>query len=154
MQLLYGGKVWAQSPWLVGIEGVLPIARIEEVTFGNAAGRLSHAPSSSLLACKQARERLGEGLAWIERPGSCAAPKLAPNHRLFTLLDTGSMTVSVFTAERPPSAALICGEEGGMLRVVLCHYERSTATMHKETVIRMETPILDKANLLGWIKMT
>ncbi|ERF68494.1 hypothetical protein EPUS_05633 [Endocarpon pusillum Z07020] len=153
VQLLYGGKIWGQSPWLIGIEGVLPIAKIEHLAFGNAIGRISYAPSSTLLSCKQARERVGEGPGWIERPGSCAPPTLAPGQRFFTLLDTGSMTVSVFAAERPPSAALICGQEGGMLRVVLCHYERSTGTMHKETVLRMETPMLDQASLLGWVKI-
>jgi len=55
------------------------------------------------------------------------------------------LTVSLFTAEKPPSIALIAGREGGMLRVVLCHYERSTATLYKETVLRMETPIMNKA---------
>ena len=153
VQLLYAGKIWGQSPWLIGIEGVLPIAKLEHLTFGSAIGRLSYAPSSSLLACKQARERVGRGPLWIEKPGSCAAPMLPKGQRFFTLLDTGSMTVSVFAAERPPSAALICGQEGGMLRVVLCHYERSTATMHKETVLRMETPMMDKASLLGWVKI-
>jgi hypothetical protein len=55
------------------------------------------------------------------------------------------LTVSLFTAVKPPSVALIAGREGGMLRVVLCHYERSTATLQKETVLRMETPMMDKA---------
>jgi hypothetical protein len=63
------------------------------------------------------------------------------------------MTVSVFAAERPPSVALIAGREGGMLRVVLCSYERSNATLVKETVLRMETPMLDKAGLLSWVKV-
>jgi hypothetical protein len=63
------------------------------------------------------------------------------------------MTVSIFSSERPPSVALICGKEGGMLRVVLCSYERSTNCLYKESVLRMETPMLDKSSLLGWIKV-
>jgi hypothetical protein len=51
----------------------------------------------------------------------------------------------MFAAERPPSVTLILGREGGMLRVALCHYERSTATLFKETILRLETPVLNYA---------
>lgn len=141
--MLYGGKVWGAAPWLIGFEGTLPIREIEKMTFGNAIGRLSYAPSSSLLQDKVANERIGNGPAWIE--GSAPKPQLPPGQRLFTLIDTGTLTVTVFAAERPPSAALIVGREGGMLRVALCHYERSTATLFKETVLRMETPMMNHA---------
>ena len=122
------------------------------MTFGDVADRFSYAPSSSLLCHRDKEERVGLGPDFAERPGT-APPPLPPGHRLFTLIDTGTMTVSIFSAVRPPSVALICGREGGMLRVVLCHYERSTNCLHKETVLRMETPMLDKAGLLGWVKL-
>ena len=154
IKALYGGKVWGQSPWLVGFEGVLPIREIERMTFGNAIGRLKYAPSSNLYSERDDFERIGKGPAFIERPGSVAPPTIPTGHRIFTLIDTGNLTVSVFTAERPPSAALILGKEGGMLRVVLCSYERSNNTLHKETVLRMETPMLDKAVIHGWLKLT
>ena len=32
--VLYGGKVWGAAPWLIGIEGTLPIREIELMTFG------------------------------------------------------------------------------------------------------------------------
>jgi hypothetical protein len=142
---LYGGKVWGAAPWLIGFEGTLPIKEIEQMAFGNALGRLSYAPSSSLCQCKDDEERVGKEPAWIEQSASMPKPELAPGQRLFTLIDTGTLTVSVFAAERPPSVALIVGREGGMLRVALCHYERSTATLFKETVLRMETPMMDHA---------
>jgi hypothetical protein len=141
--MLYGGKVWGAAPWLIGFEGTLPIREIEKMTFGNAIGRFSYAPSSSLWQGKDPDERIGNGPAWIE--GSAQKPQLPPGQRFFTLIDTGTMTVTVFAAERPPSVALIVGQEGGMLRVALCHYERSTATLFKETVLRMETTMLDYA---------
>lgn len=53
------------------------------------------------------------------------------------------MTVTIFTATRPPSVALILGHEGGMLRVALCHYDRTTATLEKEPVVRMEGTMLN-----------
>ena len=152
---LYGGKVWGQSPWLIGFEGVMPIKEIERLTFGNSIGRLSYAAASGLIGERDQYERVGKGPAFVESPGAPGAepPVLPPGHRLFTLIDTGAMTVSLFTAARPPSVALICGREGGMLRVVLCHYERSTNCLHKETVLRMETPMLDMAGLLSWVKV-
>ncbi|RMZ76199.1 hypothetical protein DV737_g4942, partial [Chaetothyriales sp. CBS 132003] len=149
--ILYGGKVWGATPWLIGFEGTLPIREIERISFGNAIGRLSYAPSSSLLQCKDTVERIGAGPVWIERNGP--KPPLPPNHRLFTLIDTGTMTVTVFSCEKPPSVALIVGREGGMLRVALCRYARESAMLVKETVIRCETPMLDYAGLLGWVKV-
>ncbi|MCJ1363018.1 hypothetical protein MMC16_002124 [Acarospora aff. strigata] len=152
VKLLYGGKIWGQSTWLIGIEGTMPIKEIERMTFGDEANRLSYAPSSSLLCQRENEERVGRGPDFVEKPGS-PLPDLPPGHRLFTLIDTGTMTVTIFSAVRPPSVALICGREGGMLRVVLCHYERSTNCLHKETVLRMETPMLDKAVMLSWVKL-
>lgn len=64
------------------------------------------------------------------------------------------MTVTVFSAERPPSVALIAGKEGGMLRTILCSYERSTNGLRKECVLRMETPMWDASNAMGWVKLT
>jgi hypothetical protein len=145
---LYGGKVWGAAPWLIGFEGTLPIAQVERMTFGNAIGRFLYAPSSSLWQGKDGKERIGNGPAWIE--GSAPKPKLPPGQRFFTLIDTGTMTVTVFAAEKPPSVALIVGREGGMLRVALCHYERSTATLVKETVLRMESPMLDHASKFNY----
>lgn len=152
VKMLYGGKVWGHSAWLIGFEGTMPIKDLERMTFGDEANRFSYAPSSSLLGQRDNEERVGRGPDFVEKPGS-PIPPLPPGHRLFTLIDTGTMTVSVFSAVRPPSVALICGREGGMLRVVMCHYERSTNCLYKETVLRMETPMLDKATMLSWIKL-
>lgn len=150
---VYGGKVWGAVPYLIGFEGTLPIREVESMTFGNAIGRLKYAPSSSLLARKSEHERVGKEPAWIADRLGPPRGSVLDGQRVFTLIDTGTMSVSVFAAERPPSVALITGREGGMLRVLLCSYERSTATLIKETVLRMETPMLDKAGLLGWVKL-
>lgn len=40
-----------------------------------------------------------------------------------------------------------------MLRAVLCSYERSSNSLHKETVLRMETPMWDRSHILGWVKL-
>jgi len=65
----------------------------------------------------------------------------------------GTLTVTVFTAEKPPSVALICGKEGGMLRVLLCSFDRARNGLRKETVLRMETPMYDRSSLMGWAKL-
>src|SRR5205085_7977057 len=88
---------------------------------------------------------IGKEADWV--PDGEVKPPIPLGQRLFTLIDTGTLMVSLFTAEKPPSIALIAGREGSMLRVVFCHYERSTATLYKETVLRMEPPIMKKA---GW----
>ena len=150
---IYGGKVWGAVPSLIGFEGTLPIREVESMTFGNTIGRLRYAPSSSLLASKSDHERIGKEPDWIANRLDPPRDSLMDGQRLFTLIDTGSMTVSVFAAEKPPSVALIAGHEGGMLRVVLCSYERSNATLIKQTVLRMQTPMLDKTGLLGWVKL-
>lgn len=152
VRMLYGGKVWGNSAWLIGFEGTMPIKALERMTFGDEANRFSYAPSSSLLCQRDNEERVGRGPDFAEKPGS-PQPPLPPGHRLFTLIDTATMTVSIFSAVRPPSVALICGREGGMLRVVMCHYERSTNCLYKETILRMETPMLDKASMLSWVKL-
>lgn len=63
------------------------------------------------------------------------------------------MTVTVFAAARPPSVALLCGKEGGMLRAVLCSYKRSTNALTKECVLRMDSTMWDESEALGWVKL-
>ncbi|KAI9049987.1 hypothetical protein LZ554_006132 [Drepanopeziza brunnea f. sp. 'monogermtubi'] len=145
--VLYGGKVWGATPWLVGFEGTLPLEDIEHMTFGNTIGRFSYTPSSGPYCSKMLHERIGAD-------PSVNFANLPPGHRLFTLIDTGTMTVTVFAAARPPSVALLCGKEGGMLRAVLCSYERATNSLQKECVLRMETPMWDQSVLMGWTKLS
>ena len=54
------------------------------------------------------------------------------------------MTATVIRAVHPPTTALVCGQEGGMRRVLLCSYDYTTQTFHRETVIRMPTKVLDR----------
>lgn len=168
---IYGGRVTEAAPWLVGFEGVMPIAELEKIIFGNIIDRLSYKPSSTPFCDRDPEERLGREPRWIanyrgvgesasgastvpqDQHGVDAPPRIPKHHRLFTLVDTGALSVSIFSAERPPSVALLCGREGGMLRTVLCHYERSNNCLYKETVMRMESTTLNQAKQLSWIKL-
>jgi hypothetical protein len=64
--------------------------------------------------------------------------------KIFTLVDTYTLTVMMFAAVRPPVAVLLCGSEGGMQRAVMCSYDWPTQTLYRETVLRMETPVLER----------
>lgn len=155
IQRIYSGKVWGTTPWLIGFEGVLPLRDIERIFFGNCAGRLRYAPSSGLYQNPDEFERLGKPPPWTEDPNLPEAPVLPQHHRWFTLVDTGpSMHVHVFSARMPPTVALICGKEGGMLRVVLCSYEAKGNLLRKETVLRMETPMLSLTKMQSWIRFS
>jgi hypothetical protein len=87
---LYGGKIWDAKPWLIGFEGTLPIREIERLTFGNAIGRLMYTPSSGPYCLGRANERIGKDpQEKFNEPGF----KLPMGHRLFTLIDTVSITL-------------------------------------------------------------
>ena len=155
---LYGGKIMQSAPWLIGFEGVMPVDQLERVIFGNFQGRLTYEPSGTPFSERERDERIGKEPRWVTDSGLLASvdnrPPLPRGHRFFTLVDTGSLTVSIFSAVRPPSVALICGREGGMLRTVLCHYERSNNCLYKETVMRMDSLTLNQAKTLSWIKLS
>ena len=58
----------------------------------------------------------------------------------------------MFEAERPPIVALLCGSEGGMQRAVMCSYDWTTQTLYRETVLRMETKVLEKMPRIGRVR--
>ena len=63
------------------------------------------------------------------------------------------MTVTLFTAVRPPVAFLIAGSEGGMQRAIGCSYDWTTATLYRETVLRLETPALELMSRVSRVKI-
>ncbi|KAJ5208179.1 hypothetical protein N7449_002558 [Penicillium cf. viridicatum] len=102
-QLSNGGP-GGVSCHLIGFEGTLSLAQIEKAIYGNCNHRLTYAPSSSTFSQPDATFRWG----WEPKPTN-----LPPSQRLFTIVDTGDLTVFVIAAERPPVVAVICGHEGG-----------------------------------------
>ncbi len=156
---LYGGQVLESTPNLVGFEGVMPIAKLERLIFGNASGRLNYSPSSTPFsyAYRDSVERVGLEPSWIasENPDDLKQiqEQIPKGHHIFTLVDTGSLTVSIFSAERPPTVALICGREGGMLRTVLCSWRFANDCLFKETVVRMDGEVYEAARPKSWLKI-
>lgn len=157
---LFGGKVERSSPNLVAFEGVMPIAELEKIVFGNDNGRLTYAPSSTPLCAlpfaRHPRERRGQEPHWISHPETAKdyLHNVVPEgHRLFTLVDMGDLSVSVFSAERPPTVALLCGREGGMVRAVLCSWRFENDCLYKETVMRVPSTVYEAATPNGWLKL-
>ncbi|KAL9085285.1 MAG: hypothetical protein Q9159_004794 [Coniocarpon cinnabarinum] len=74
---------------------------------------------------------------------------LERGQRIFTLIETVTMTAFLFLAKRPPIAFLMCGQEGGMQRALGVSYDHTTETLHRETVLHMETPVVDRMPRLG-----
>jgi hypothetical protein len=153
---LFGGSVTEMSPHLVGFEGTLPLHELEKILFGNYARRLDYDPSSTAYSQPQHDERLGREPKFVTNPDDFAPrPALAtPEHRLFTLIDTGDLTVSIIQAVNPPTVALICGREGGMLRALLCHWDFVSNTLYRETVMRMSSECLNMAKTKSWLKIS
>jgi hypothetical protein len=76
------------------------------------------------------------------------------SHRLFTIVDTGDLTVTVIAAQRPPVVALIAGREGGMLRSLLCSWRFETNCLYRECVIRMRSSLEEQATPNDWLKIS
>ncbi|KAI1324474.1 hypothetical protein F5Y16DRAFT_402323 [Xylariaceae sp. FL0255] len=64
--------------------------------------------------------------------------------KIFTLIGTASMTVTLLKSSRPPEALLIGGVEGGMQRALARSNDVATGTMYRETVLRVLSTFLDE----------
>lgn len=69
-----------------------------------------------------------------------------------SLIQFSSRTVMMCQAVRPPVIALLCGSEGGMQRAVMCSYDWTTQTFYRETILRMETRILERMPRIGRVR--
>lgn len=137
------------QPFLFGFEGHMDIATVERYLFGLSLGRLEWSPYSSPLSRHYKNEH-GEcvGTDPVKDPNVARLVERAQyarpgEPRVFTIVDTGTMQTTLIQAKRPPIAFLIGGEEGGMQRAIGVSYEWETATCYRETVMRMDTPMVE-----------
>lgn len=156
---IYSGKLWSTQPWLMGFEGHLDLETIENNIFGLAQDRLSWSPFGSPLSRHEenggeceGRDPVATDKTVRELTQRAVSSNEYPEPKVFSLLDTYTMTVTIFEAVRPPVMALLCGSEGGMQRAVLCSYDWTNQTMYRETVVRMETRVLDKMSRVGKLR--
>ncbi|KAJ5893447.1 hypothetical protein N7495_005138 [Penicillium taxi] len=165
-RLLYGGKFCesispVNTTWLFGFEGFADLETIESHIFGGKLGRLRWSAYGSSLSyhdkpeasddCEPGDPRLNpETKKKVERAIHNKNPDAM---RIFTLVDTNTMTVTLFEAVKPPTVLLLCAGEGGMQRAIACSYEWTTGTCYRETVLRMETPVLEKMSRVPRVKL-
>ena len=159
IRVLYTGKLWATQPWFFGFEGYLDISTIEQKIFGADMHHLKWSTNGSPLSVHESNE-YGEciGKDPTSNPDTKAKVEASihcrmDEERIFTLVDTYTLTVTMFTAVRPPTAVVLCGAEGGMQRALLCSYDGSSQTMYRESVLRMETPVLEKISRVGRLRL-
>jgi hypothetical protein len=158
VHIMYGGKAWRRHAWFFGFEGHMDLATTESHIFGTYTGRLRWSPAGSTISIHRENE-FGEcvGVDPTTEPKVKAMVEQAKvgqfgELKVFTLVDTLTLTVTMFTAVRPPVAVLICGSEGGMQRAVMASYDSKTQTIYKEAVLRMETPILTQMSRVNRFK--
>lgn len=137
---IYRGKFWSTQAVFIGVEGIPEsLCSLERNLFGFNHGRLKWSVAGSSLS-RHALSSYGE----------CVAPPPANDDdrqdgaRIFTLVDTYTMMATAFRAVRPPTAVMVCGQEGGMQRAILCSYDWKRATFSREAVVRMRTTVLDR----------
>ncbi|KAH6986909.1 hypothetical protein EDB80DRAFT_817542 [Ilyonectria destructans] len=75
------------------------------------------------------------------------------HQKVFTLVDTFNMMVTLFYAERPPIGLIVGGSEGGMKRAIACSLDISTGTLFRETVLRIPTRSADRMDALARIRL-
>lgn len=163
VKTLYLGKVWSAEPWFFGIEGYMSLPELERCLFGADLGRLSwSATGSSLSRQKMENSQEFENYCQGQDPWTYpdinariekARESTSTEEKIFTLVDTSTMTVTLFSAVKPPVAVIICGEEGGMQRALLCSYEWTNNTFYRETVLRMETRVFWRMSPIARVRL-
>ncbi|KAI4682930.1 hypothetical protein J4E81_009554 [Alternaria sp. BMP 2799] len=159
LRLLFLGKFWEQQCWFFGFEGYMDLDTIESQIFGGRLGRMKWTAAASPLSrhhrnihgeCVPVDPTSDPAVAALVQRAKTAGPG---EQRVFTLVDTGNMTATLFLAERPPVCFLMAGSEGGMKRIIGCSYDWTTATMYRETVLRIGTQFEDKMQRVGRVKI-
>ena len=176
---IYRAKIYDSQPWFFGIEGHVYLYDLELLIFGSNEGRLQQSVAGSPLSrheidrsdfptdpgkksgqrSSEETSRLAEerdmcrGLDPVKAGAVDPQASLTSKKKLFTLVDTCTMTVALFGAARPPVAVILCGAEGGMQRALLCSYDWTGGTFYRETVLRMETRAWDRMDTMCRVRL-
>jgi hypothetical protein len=112
LRAIYMGKPWGTQPWFFGFEGYLDIGTIETKIFGVDLGRLTWSSfGSELSRYDKTDDHECVGIDPMEDLNVRNLVQRASNAqygepKVFTLVDTYTMTVTLFKAVRPPVAVL------------------------------------------------
>ncbi|KAJ0413939.1 hypothetical protein BJY00DRAFT_47457 [Aspergillus carlsbadensis] len=151
------------QPWLIGFEGDLDLETLETRLFGYNTGHLRWSVDCSSLS----RSRSGPGSEGSEPIGldpRASDPDLAEildeaadapfgHQKIFTLVDTYNMTVTLFLAVHPPVAMVLCGSEGGMQRALLCSYDQEAGCLYREAVLRVPGTMAEKMHPIDQFRL-
>ncbi|PLB39790.1 uncharacterized protein BDW47DRAFT_130616 [Aspergillus candidus] len=136
---------------LVGFEGTMDLRHLERLIFGNVQDRLIYTPSCTPLTRDFRDPKFREAK---ELDFAAMEALLRPGERLFSIVDMGTLSVTIIAAERPPTVALICGRDAGMLRALLCSWRFEDNCLYKETVMRMRSSMYDRTTAQDWVKVS
>lgn len=141
---IYRGKFWSTQALFIGMEGIpANLGAVERNLFGFDHGRLKWSVAGSPLS----RHTLSASGECVALPPDSRVSEQGDGHgseSVFTVVDTYSMEATAFWASRPPTTVIVCGQEGGMQRAVLCSYDWRRATFAREAVTRLNTTVLDR----------
>ncbi|KAK1585188.1 uncharacterized protein LY79DRAFT_277025 [Colletotrichum navitas] len=128
---------------LFGMEGIVAASKVAEYLWGFDHGELTTVTSLSYSDTRDSRQPL--------MPSQCF-PRQEEN--AFTLVDTKMMTVTHLHCSHPPVAMLVCGSERGVQRSLLCSYNWSTQTFHRQAVLRVARQGLDQLHLIDGVRFS
>ncbi|KEQ62006.1 uncharacterized protein M437DRAFT_66946 [Aureobasidium melanogenum CBS 110374] len=83
-------------------------------------------------------------------------PPLLAGYTMFTLIQVSTGKVSLFQARLPPTTLLMAGEEGGMVRAVLCSSvfdSDGEEVLQKEAVLRLDPDIWNRGHSHSWLRV-
>ncbi|KAL8697037.1 MAG: hypothetical protein Q9224_002501 [Gallowayella concinna] len=177
LRVIYCLPTRHSQPFFFGIQGYMDLYQLELLIFGSYEGRLTWSLASSPFS-RHALDRRGmrtdfnltneksmqeqNFFAGVDPVKSdqeikglvqSAKDRKFDDQKIFTLVDTYTMTATIFEAQHPPIAAIVCGAEGGMQRALLCSGDWTTGTLYREAVLRMETRVWDKMDTLARIRL-
>lgn len=132
------------KPRLIGIEGMVDAGTAEKHLWGYDHGNLKLVDTTTL------------SYRDVDDSHEPTPPQLPPTEHqfTFTLVDTYLMTVTHFRSSLPPTAMLICGQEAGWQRTVLCSYDWRTQTFHRQAVLRVERKGLEQLHMVDRIRFS
>ncbi|KAK0719313.1 hypothetical protein B0H67DRAFT_150126 [Lasiosphaeris hirsuta] len=154
-----GGKLTSVQAALFGFEGYLNAPTVERAIFGGNFNRLGWSKAGSPLSrsyVNEHGERMGmdptKDIEVLDKVEAAKRARGPGEMRVFTLVDTYNMEMTLFEAERPPVSLFLCGAEGGMQRAVACSYDFTRQTFYRETVLRMPTTSLNRMDRVSRLR--
>ena len=121
-QSLQKGRIHNPQARFFGVEGKVDLNEVETGLFGASYNRLK----------------------WASNPGTAAHGDANSLLRTFTLIDTCTLTATVFRAVEAPAVVMVCGREGGLCRALLCSYDWESETFTRESTIRLSSLVLQR----------